>query len=91
MTLEGPIRPEMFVGEILRKYPAVREKIRELFGEECLQCRSNRLETVTYTAWHRGLDPKRVCRELNALLGEGKGKKPKRPSGPEKKPPRSRP
>lgn len=84
MTPEGPIRPEMFLGEILRAYPAVREKIREYFGEECLQCRSNRQETVTYTAWHRGLDPKQVCRELNALLREGGGRKPKRSSGPAK-------
>lgn len=91
MTLEGPIRPEMFVGDILREYPAVREKIREFFGEQCLQCRSNRQETVTYTAWHRGLDPKRVCRELNSLLAEGKGKKSKRPSGPGKKPSRGSP
>jgi len=87
MTLEGPIRPEMFVGEILREYPAVREKIRELFGEECLQCRSNERETVTYTAWHKGLDPVQVCRELNAMIGGGKRKTPKRPSGSGKKPP----
>jgi len=74
----------MFVGDVLREYPAVREKIRELFGEECLRCRSNRLETVQYTAWHRGLDPKRVCRELNARLGTGEGRKPKRSPGAEK-------
>lgn len=88
MTLDGPIRPDMFVGEILRDYPALRGKIREFFGEECLQCRSNQRETMTYTSWHRGLDPKQVCRDLNALLGEGKGKKPKRPPGSGKKPPR---
>jgi len=91
MILEGPIRPEMFVGEILRDYPIVRGKIRELFGEECVQCRSNQRETVTYTAWHRGLDPKRVCRELNDLIGEKPGKKPKRPSVSGKTPSRGRP
>jgi len=80
MTGEGPIRPDMFLGEVLREYPAVRGKIRELFGEECLQCRSNQRETVTYTSWHRGLDPKQVCGELNALLRERKGRKPKRSS-----------
>lgn len=84
MTLEGPIRPEMFVGQILREFPSVRGKIREFFGEECLQCRSNDRETVTYTAWHRGLDPKQVCRELNALIGQGKGRKPKRAPRPGK-------
>ncbi len=68
MTREGPIRPEMFLGDILRQYPAVRNKIREFFGDECLRCRSNEKETIHYTSWHKGLDPKRVCRELNTLL-----------------------
>lgn len=68
MTKEGPIRPEMFVGDVLREYPAVRGKIRELFGAECLQCRSNQKETIVYTSWHRGLDPKTVCRALNDAL-----------------------
>ena len=70
MTKEGPIRPEMMVGDVLRDYPALREKIRELFGAECLQCRSNRMESIIYTSWHKGLDPKRVARELNAALKE---------------------
>jgi hypothetical protein len=46
----------------------VRGKIREFFGEECVRCKSNRTETIHYTSWHKGLDPKRVCRELNSLL-----------------------
>ncbi|MGE5664340.1 MAG: disulfide oxidoreductase [Deltaproteobacteria bacterium] len=70
MTKEGPIRPEMIVGDVLRDYPALREKIREFFGAECLQCRSNRMESIIYTSWHKGLDPKRVARELNAALKE---------------------
>lgn len=85
MTKDGPIRPEMFVGDILKEYPAVREKIRELFGEKCLQCRSNQKETVTYTSWHKGLDPKRVCRELNDLLG-GRGTQGRRRSKKESAP-----
>jgi hypothetical protein len=68
MTREGPIRPEMFVGDVLREYPALREKVREIFGAECLQCRSNRQETIFYTSWHKGLDPARVVRDLNAAL-----------------------
>jgi len=48
MTREGPIRPEMFLGEILRKYPSVRGKIKEFFGAECLQCESNERETIHY-------------------------------------------
>ncbi len=68
MTKEGPIRPETLVGDVLREYPALREKIRELFGAECLQCRSNQKETITYTSRHKGLDPRQVARELNALL-----------------------
>jgi hypothetical protein len=68
MTREGPIRPEMMMGDVLKEYPAVRGKIRELFGAECLQCKSNRLETILYTSWHRGLDPAQVCRELNEAL-----------------------
>jgi hypothetical protein len=68
MTREEAIRPDMIVGDVLRAYPAVREKVKELFGEACLQCRSNQRETLTYTAWHKGLDPKRVCQELNAAL-----------------------
>jgi len=70
MTREGPIRPEMMVGDVLKIYPAVRGRIKELFGAECLQCRSNRLETIIYTSWHKGLDPAQVCRDLNALLNE---------------------
>ncbi|GAB4372281.1 MAG: hypothetical protein Kow00128_20890 [Deltaproteobacteria bacterium] len=72
------------MGDLLRDYPEVRGKVRELFGEECLQCRSNRQETVTYTAWHRGLDPERVCRELNALVRKAKGRKAAGASTPEK-------
>jgi len=68
MTREGPIRPEMFLGDVLRGYPSLRAKIKEFFGEACVRCRSNRLETIHYTSWHRGLDPAHVCRELNALL-----------------------
>jgi hypothetical protein len=68
MSGEGPIRPEMIVGEILKEYPAVRGKVKELFGAECLQCRSNQRETIVYTSWHKGLDPVKVCRELNAAL-----------------------
>ncbi|MBI5342162.1 MAG: disulfide oxidoreductase [Deltaproteobacteria bacterium] len=70
MTKEGPIKPEMILGDVLKAYPSVREKIREFFGLECLQCHSNRRETMIYTSWHRGLDPAQVCRELNALLKE---------------------
>jgi hypothetical protein len=68
MTREGLIKPEMMVGDVLKEYPAVRGKVKELFGAECLQCRSNRLETILYTSWHKGLDPAQVCRELNAVL-----------------------
>lgn len=68
MTREGPIRPDMFLGEILRRYPSVHGKVKELFGAECLRCGSNDKETIHYTSWHRGLDPKQVCRELNILL-----------------------
>jgi hypothetical protein len=70
MTREGPIKPEMFVGDVLKAYPALRGKIRDLFGAECLQCRSNQLESITYTSWHKGLDPAKVVRELNAALKE---------------------
>lgn len=70
MTKEGPIRPEMFLGDILRRYPSVKGKVKDLFGEECVRCKSNRLETIHYTSWHRGLDPRRVCSELNSLLKE---------------------
>ncbi len=70
MTKPGPIRQEMFLGEILRRYPSVRGKVKELFGAECLRCKSNQRETILYTSWHKGLDPGEVCRELNALLKE---------------------
>lgn len=68
MTKDGPIGPEMILGDVVKAYPAVRGKIRELFGAECLRCRSNRRETIHYTAWHKGLDPNEVCRALNAEL-----------------------
>jgi hypothetical protein len=65
---EGPVTAEMMLGDVLRDYPALREKVRELFGETCIQCRSNQRESITYTAWHKGLDPKKVVRELNGVL-----------------------
>ncbi|HEY3488755.1 MAG TPA: hypothetical protein VGK27_01390 [Candidatus Deferrimicrobiaceae bacterium] len=68
MAKEGPIKAEMFVGDVLQKYPAVRDKVSVLFGPTCLQCKSNQRETIVYTAWHKGLDPKQVVRELNAAL-----------------------
>ena len=68
MGKDGPIRAETPVGDIVREHPALREKIRELFGAECLSCKSSRHESVTYTSWHKGLDPNKVVAELNALL-----------------------
>ncbi len=68
MGKEGPIRAETTVGDIVREYPALREKIQELFGPECLSCRSGKHETITYTSWHKGLDPQKVVSELNVLL-----------------------
>jgi hypothetical protein len=63
-----PIGTDTLVGDILREYPALREKVAELFGPDCVSCRSNRHETVTYTSWHKGLDPEAVVRTLNDAL-----------------------
>ncbi len=68
MTRPRPIRTDTLVGDILREYPALREKIAELFGPDCISCRSNQQETVTYTSWHKGLDPETVIRTLNDAL-----------------------
>jgi hypothetical protein len=68
MAKHPPIGVDTLVGDILRNYPALRGKIVELFGPECVSCRSNRHETVTYTAWHKGLDPEAVVRILNDAL-----------------------
>ena len=68
MVKHPQIRTDTLVGDILRNHPALREKVAELFGPECLSCRSNRRETVTYTSWHKGLDPEAVVRELNEAL-----------------------
>jgi hypothetical protein len=68
MAKEGPIKAEMFLGEVLKRYPAVRDKVKALFGADCLQCKSNQKESIVYTSWHKGLDPKKVVRELNAVL-----------------------
>jgi len=72
MSKRQPIRTDTLVGDILRDYPALREKVGELFGPDCLSCKSNRLETVTYTSWHKGLDPEAVVRALNEALKKGK-------------------
>jgi hypothetical protein len=63
-----PIGTDTMVGDILRNYPALREKVAELFGPDCVSCKSNRHETVTYTSWHKGLDPEAVVRTLNDAL-----------------------
>jgi hypothetical protein len=68
MTKQPPIGTDTLVGDILRDYPALREKVVELFGPDCVSCRSNRHETVTYTSWHKGLDPEAVVRTLNDAL-----------------------
>ena len=68
MNKPRPIEADTLVGDILRQYPALREKVAEIFGPECISCRSNRLETVTYTSWHKGLDPEAVVRTLNEAL-----------------------
>ena len=70
MVKHPPIGAETLVGDILRNYPALREKVAELFGPECVSCRSNRRETITYTSWHKGLDPATVVRTLNDALKE---------------------
>ncbi|MGE5284952.1 MAG: disulfide oxidoreductase [Actinomycetota bacterium] len=68
MSKRPPIGPDTLVGDILRAYPELREKVAGFFGPECVACRSNRHETVTYTSWHRGLDPEAVVRALNEAL-----------------------
>ena len=68
MVKRPPIGTDTLVGDILRNYPALREKVAELFGPECVSCRSNRHETITYTSWHKGLDPQAVVRILNDAL-----------------------
>jgi hypothetical protein len=68
MVKPPPIGTDTLVGDILRNYPALREKIAELFGPDCVSCRSSRHETVTYTSWHKGLDPEAVVRTLNDAL-----------------------
>jgi hypothetical protein len=68
MVKPPSIGTDTLVGDILRNYPALREKIAELFGPDCVSCRSNRHETVTYTSWHKGLDPEAVVRTLNDAL-----------------------
>jgi len=72
MVKHPPIGTDTLVGDILRNYPALREKVVELFGQDCVSCRSNRHETVTYTAWHKGLDPEAVVRTLNDALKASK-------------------
>lgn len=68
MGKHPPIATDTLVGDILRDYPTLREKVAELFGPECMACKSNRHETVTYTSWHKGLDPEAVVRTLNDAL-----------------------
>jgi hypothetical protein len=68
MAKHPPIGTDTLVGDILRTYPALREKVAELFGPDCVSCRSNRHETITYTSWHKGLDPEAVVRTLNDAL-----------------------
>ena len=68
MNKPRPIGADMLVGDVLRQHPALREKVAELFGPDCLSCRSSRHETITYTSWHKGLDPEAVVRALNEAL-----------------------
>ncbi|MGB7630915.1 MAG: hypothetical protein WBM29_07505 [Candidatus Deferrimicrobium sp.] len=68
MGKHPPIGTDTLLGDILREYPALRAKVAELFGPDCLSCKSNRHETVTYTSWHKGLDPETVVRTLNDAL-----------------------
>jgi len=68
MVKRPPIGTDTLVGDILRDYPALRGKVAELFGPDCVSCRSNRHETITYTSWHKGLDPEAVVRTLNDAL-----------------------
>lgn len=68
MVKHPSIGTDTLVGDILRHHPSLREKVIEIFGPECVSCRSNRHETITYTAWHKGLDPEAVVRALNDAL-----------------------
>ena len=68
MVKHPPIGTDTLVGDILRRYPALREKVAELFGPDCLSCKSNLHETVAYPSWHKGLDPEAVVRTLNDAL-----------------------
>ncbi|NIO15854.1 MAG: disulfide oxidoreductase [Deltaproteobacteria bacterium] len=69
------VKPESILYEVIENFPALRRKIGELFGKRCLSCPSSKRETIAYTAFHKGLDPDVVVRDLNSiLLGQKKGK-----------------
>jgi hypothetical protein len=68
MVKQSPIGTDTLVGDILRDYPTLRGVVVDLFGPDCISCRSNRHETITYTSWHKGLDPESVARILNNAL-----------------------
>ncbi len=69
------VKPESTLYEVIQKFPPLRRRIGELFGKRCLTCPSSKKETIAYTAFHKGLDPDVVVRDLNSILaGQKKGK-----------------
>lgn len=62
------IDKEMNIGEILERYPQSRRVFRKHFGENCVNCRASRMESVSFGALMHNRDVNAIVNELNAII-----------------------
>ena len=65
---KGEIHKEMFIGEVLERYPETHEVFKKHFGEGCFACPTSRLETISFGALMHNKDANAIVRDLNAKI-----------------------
>ena len=60
------IEKEMSIGEVLDRYPEAQKIFRKHFGEDCFNCPTCRLETISFGALMHNKDANALVADLNA-------------------------
>lgn len=62
------IDKDMFIGEVLDRYPEAQKVFRKHFGESCFNCPGSRMETISFGALMHNKDVNAILEDLNAEI-----------------------
>ncbi len=62
------IDEDMFIGEVLDRYPEAQKVFRKHFGKGCFNCPGSRMETISFGALMHNKDVKAILEDLNTEI-----------------------